>query len=93
MMNNAFLLVIPSAQPSTQTIHSSFSLHSLFLDRLAGFRDPLTNYLISQRGQRAIFDKNYKEKSLPGFCRGDGEGKEQLEHCFVAHMLQSTWGC
>lgn len=55
MMNNAFLIVMPSAQTATQTIHSSFSLNRLVLGLLAGFRDMLRNYFKSYRSQRAFF--------------------------------------
>lgn len=92
MMNNAFLSVIPSARPSTQTIHSSFGLNRLFLGLLAGFRDPLRNYLISQRSQRAFFFlQKLKGKDPPWVLRGWWKrlAKEQLEHHFVVQMTAS----
>lgn len=62
MMNNAFLFVISSAQTARWKIHSSFSLNRLFLGLLAGFWDPLRNYWISQRSQRAFFSVETKRK-------------------------------
>lgn len=97
-MNNAFV---------SDTISSTFYPdNSLFLqppqavlDPLAGFRDPLRNYLKSQRGQMAsLYVKTKMKRTFMGSAGvmevGEGEGAAGTLLCGTDNcMLLFTWGC
>lgn len=95
MMNYAFPSVIPSAQTATQAIHSPFSLNRLFLGLLAGFTDPLRNYLVSQKAFFSVGTKR-KRASL-GFVGVIEEGSEEAAGTSLCgtddSKPPSIWGC